>query len=82
MIIVYAAFAMIYHITLFSLCLLLLQGNVNLFCVKDCKNVWNVSWFAREVNMFEMIVQIDNSLKTLYCMLPINIVSVVYGNGS
>ena len=35
--IVGAAFAMTDHITLFSPCLLLLQGNVNFFCVKDCK---------------------------------------------
>ena len=27
---------------------LLLQGNVNFFCVKDCKKAWNVRWFARE----------------------------------
>ena len=31
-----------------SPCFLLLQGNVNFFCVNDCKRVWNVSWFARE----------------------------------
>jgi len=34
-----------------------------------------------EVNMFEMTVQIVNISKTSYCMLLINIVSVVYGNG-
>jgi len=35
-----------------------------------------------KVNMFEMIVQIDNISKTLFGMLLINIVSVVYGNGN
>ena len=35
-----------------------------------------------KVNMFEMTVQIDNISKTSYCMLLINIVSVVYGNGN
>ena len=41
-------FCVDYHITLFSPCILLLQGNINFFCVKDCKKMWNVSWFARE----------------------------------
>jgi len=81
--IVGAAFAMIYHITLFSPCLL--QGNVNFFCVIDCKKcgTWvGLQEKLMKVNMFEMTVQIDNIPKTLYCMLLINIVSVVYGNGN
>jgi len=77
---------MIYHSTLFSPCLLLLQGSVNFFCVKNCKKS-----VARErglqeklmkVNMFEMTVQIDNISMTSDCMRLINIVSVVYGNGN
>jgi len=81
--IVEAAFAMIDHITLFSPCLLLLQGNVNFFCVKDCKKcgTWvGLQEKLMKVYMFEMTVQIDNISKTSYGMLLINIVSVVYGN--
>jgi len=77
---------MIYRITLFSPCLLLLQGNVNFFCVKNCKKSVERERGLQEklmkVNMFEMTVQNDNISKTSYCMRLINIVSVVYGNGN
>jgi len=78
-------FCVDYHITLFSPCILLLQGNINFFCVKDCKKcgTWvGLQEKLMKFNMFEMIVQIDNISKTLNCMLLINSVSVVYGNGN